>query len=180
MARDKIILRWGDEFNKELRAGEPRNINGRRLVHAWYTYEFFKSYATDKIMADLVKAKVVTKRRSNKSVIFERPRYVWYSSEDGMFYRLQSNRNKNREGDAYLLVPFHGTIWSCYPKYQSRYELPDAEIVCVEGKPTSVRIGDDAFEVTDDSWPTMESFLGLDESYKQGRRSSGNISKDAA
>ena len=166
MSRDKLILRRGDEFNKEGRCGEPLKRNGRRYLHCWFTYEHFKSYATDKIMASLVEAKVITKRRKNESVLYERVRYVYYCHEDGMFYRPNSQRNAERKGQAYGLVPYHGTIYTDYPVYQAKHGLPDAEIVCVEGVPVSVRIGTDAFEVTPESWPTMESFLGLDEMYK--------------
>ena len=168
MARDKMILRWGTEYNPEKRAGQPKNMrDGRRLLHVWYTYEFFKSYVSDETLERLKRDRVVGGTRKNQSVLVERPRYVYYS--DGMFYRPASRKNAQRSGDCYELVPLSGTIWSCYPKYQARYGLPDAEIVCIDGYPVSVRVGQDAFDVTTGSWPVMESFLGLDESYKPER-----------
>ena len=166
MSRDKLILYRGDEFNPEGRCGEPLKRGGKRYVHVWFTYEHFKSYATDKIMESLVKAKVVTKRRSNESVLYERVRYIYYCHEDGRFYRPNSQRNSERKGQAYGLVPYHGTIYTDYPKYQAKHNLPDAEIVCIDGYPVSLRMDNEAFNVDADSWPMMEAFLGLDEMYK--------------
>ena len=167
MARDKLILRRGDEFNPEGRCGEPLNRDGKRYLHVWYTYESFKSYATDRIMDALRKAKVVTSRRQNKSVLYERVRYVYYC--DGVFYRCGSNKNAERKGSAYNLVPYDGTIYTAYPRYQARYGLPDAEIDCVEGRPVNIRIDDEDFVVSEESWPSMEAFLGLGEMYKPER-----------
>lgn len=165
MARDKLILRWGDEFNPEKRAGQPRKLrDGRRMVHVWLTYEFFKSYVDEKTLEKMKHRRLVRWNRGTTSVLVERPRSLYYC--DGVFYRMKSNRNPRHEGDAYLYEPFEGTAWTCFPKYQQKRGLPDCEIVCVAGHPVSVRIGQDAFSVTRDEWPTMESFLGLDESYK--------------
>ena len=39
MARDKLILRWGDRYNPEKRCGQPKLLkDGRRMLHTWYTY----------------------------------------------------------------------------------------------------------------------------------------------
>ena len=167
MSRDKMILRRGDEFNPEGRCGEPLKRGGKRYVHVWFTYESFKSYATDKIMDALMAAKVVTKRRSNETVLYERVRYIYYS--DGRFYRPNSQRSSDRKGDAYGLVPYDGTIYTCYPEYQARFGLPDCEIVCVDGWPVSLKIDNEEFVVDKYSWPSMEAYLGLDEQYKPER-----------
>lgn len=164
MRHNTLILRKGDEFNPEGRCGQPLKTSLGRLVHVWYTNEVFLSYATDKMMAALVAAKVVTRRRSNKTVLYERNRYVYYGN--GLFYVPVSRKNSSRKGAAYEFEVFTGTIRSCYPKYQQKYNLPDAIIHVVAGFPIAVVVDGDEFEVTRDSWPMMESFLGLDEQYK--------------
>ena len=162
----KLIVHRSDPLLGEGRCGEPKWIGNRRFLHCWFTYETFLSYATDKLMEKLVANKVVTKRRSNHTVLYERARYVYYEHESGMFYVPNSNKNEQRMGDAYLLVPFDGTIYSDFPMYQAKHGLVDAEIVCVAGYPVSLRIGHDAFSVSRESWPSMEGFLGLDEQWK--------------
>lgn len=167
MSRDKITLRIGSEFNPEKRVGEPRKVDGESFMHVWYTYEIFTSYATDKMMQKLVEAGEVTSRRTNRSVLYERVRYVYY--KDGVFYRAASNKNERREGSCYNMFPFDGTLEPCYPKWCEAHGVPKATIRCTEGHPTSVELDGEVFEVTDESWPAMEAFLLLDGSWKKRR-----------
>lgn len=169
MARNELVLHRNDPIVGEGRCGEPRWIGERRFLHVWYTYGIFLSYATDKIMKELVAAKTVTRRRTNKSVLYERARTVYYEHATGMFFIPASNKNAEKKGAAYELRPFHGTITTAWPEYQAKHGLVDAEIVCVEGLPVSIRIDGDAFSVTTDSWPSMEGFLGLNELWKPER-----------
>ena len=168
MRRNTLILKRGCEFNPEGRCGQPKKLaDGRRVFHTWYTNEVFLSYATDSMMEKLVAAKIITRRRTNRTVLYERARYVYYG--DGRFWVPVSRKNGNREGEAYELEPYTGTLTSLYPEYQRRYGLPDAIIHCDCGYPIAVVMDNDEFEVTRESWPVMESFLGLDEHYKPAK-----------
>lgn len=166
--RDRIVLHRGDKYNPETRCGQPRKLPTGRIFHTWYTTELFLSYATDEIMERLVADKVVTRRRSNRTVLYERPRSVYYG--DGLFWVPSSRKNAAKVGAAFDYEPVTGTIRTeGFKQYQKRYGLPDALIYVENGFPTDVVIGEDSFHVTPESWPTMESFLGLDESYKPER-----------
>lgn len=164
MRRNALILKRGDEFNPEGRCGEPKQANGKRYFHCWFTYESFLSYATERIMDALVAAKVITRRRSNRTVLYERNRYVYYRA--GRFYRTRSNKNERREGSCYELEPLTGTVVSCYPKYQARHGLPDATIQLKDGYPFELVMDGDTIPVEDGMWPSLEGWLGLDEHYK--------------
>ena len=168
MRRNTLIVRRGTEFNPEGRCGQPKRLaDGRRVFHCWFVNETFLSYATDKIMERLIAAKIITRRRSNKTVLYERARYVYYG--DGRFWVPVSRKNASKAGEAYELEPYTGTLVSMYPEYQRKYNLPDAIIHCDCGWPIAVVVDNDEFAVTRDSWPVMESFLGLDEHYKPAK-----------
>lgn len=166
--RDRIVLHRGDKYNPETRCGQPRNLPTGRIFHTWYTTELFLSYATDEIMERLVADKVVTRRRSNKTVLYERPRSVYYG--DGLFWVPASRKNSAKTGPAFDYELVTGTIRTeGFKQYQKRYGLPDAIIHCMYGRPVAIVMDGEEFEVTSQTWPVMESFLGLDESYKPER-----------
>lgn len=165
--RDPIRLYVGDDFNPEKRAGQPRWTGGRkgvgeRFLTTWFTCGNGWRWADEGELDKLKGAKAI--RGNVQWVLVEYYRAVYY--KDGRFYAFRTSKNAAKKGDFGQFVPVDGSIWTCKPKYQAKYGLPDAEIICMEGYPTSVRIGEDAFSVTNDSWPMVESFLGLDEMYK--------------
>jgi len=165
--RDPFRLRLGDDFNPETRCGMPRWTggkagNGKRLLTTWFTTGTAWRWADDEVIARLKQEHAI--HPNTKYVLAEYCKNVYYAN--GMFYASETHKSVLRTGDFSEFVPITGTIRTCKPKYQHKYHLIDCEIVVVDGHPGSVRIEGDAFYVTDDSWPTMESFLGLDESYK--------------
>ena len=162
---DPLRLYVGDDFNPEKRAGQPRNVGGVRYLLTWFTSGSGWRWADDDLLARMKVAKEI--RGNTKWVLVEYHKNVYY--RDGVFYVSATHKNAEKRGDFAELVPAEGSIWTCRPKYQQRYGLPDAEILCMGGVPTSIRIGGDAFMVTNDSWPAMEAFLGLDEMYKPER-----------
>lgn len=176
---EKITVLRGSEFLPEGRAGDPKTFDGLRFVHVWYTTEVFTSNCEqhgnkrgcEKLMEKLRAAKVITSRRSPKTVLYQRVRYVWY--REGTFYAPDRSPNHEREGSYAELSPIDGTIWTCYPQWQSKRGIPDATIRCEGGRPVEVTVNGETFAVTDESWPTMESFLGLDESWKPARYRKG-------
>ena len=163
--RAPMRLHVGDEFNPEKRAGQPRKVGGERYLTTWLTCGTAWRWADDDLLRQMHEAGAI--RGNTRWVLVEYQRNVYY--RDGRFYQASTRKNAARQGDFAELVPCEGSIWTCRPKYQQRYGLPDAEIICIEGFPVSERVGEDAFEVTGDSWPVMEGFLGLDESYKPER-----------
>ena len=175
MGRNDKLYRRGDGFVSEGRAGEPKKFGGVRYWHVWYTYETYKSNCIDEgskrsgeaLMRKLIEAGEITDRRSPRTVLYERVRYVYYL--DGVFYTAEKHRNAERKGAYAGITPLDGTIETCYPQWQAKRGIPDAKIRLAEGVPVSVNIDGEEFAVTPESWPTMESFLGLDMAWKPAR-----------
>ena len=175
MGRDYKRYYRGDGFVPEGRAGEPKNVGDTSFWHVWYTWREFWSNCEEKpnnrsgviLFEKLIKAGEITARRSPETVLYERVKYVYYS--DGKFYTTNSARNTERKGDYAKFTPLDGTIWTCYPQWQAKRGIPDAKIRLAEGVPVSVNIDGEEFAVTPESWPTMESFLGLDMAWKPAR-----------
>jgi len=164
-------IRLNDPKYNKKRAGQPRwtggkTGKGKRMLTCWYTYGTFKSWASEQLVQRLRDDGEIPKTR--KRVLVERAYSVYYA--EGFFYKAHRCRNPERSGEYAGFEPINGTIWTCRPDYQAKYGLPDASIVLIDGLPVCVRIDDEAFNVTNDSWPTMEAFLGLDESYKRKER----------
>lgn len=168
--KDPIRLYIGDEFNPEKRAGMPRKVGGERYLTTWFTCGRSWRWASDDLLKRMKEARAI--HGSTRWVLVEFYRDVYY--KDGRFYRAHTTKSATRSGDFSRLVPVDGTIYTCKPKYQKKYGLPDAEIVCIDGYPVSVRIGQDAFDVGD-SWSVMEAFLGLDECYKPEKYRPGKV-----
>ena len=147
MAKDDVIIRLNDElYNPEKRSGQPRWTGGKagkgeRLLTTWYTCGIFRSYADEKLLDRLKGDRVIAKNR--KYVLVERARNVYYGG--GRFYRSASRRNTERRGEYARFEPITGSVWTCRPKYQQKWGLPDAEILVSEGYPHTVRVGEDAF-----------------------------------
>ena len=165
--KDPFRLRIGDEFNPEKRCGMPRWSGGKkgvgtRYLTTWFTTGSSWKWADERLLEKLHDSRVI--RGNCKWVLVEFTRSVYYS--DGRFYRCETRKSVERSGAYVEFVPIDGAIRTCKPRYQSKYGLPDAEIICIEGYPVSLRMGDEAFDVNVASWPAMESFLGLDEMYK--------------
>ena len=171
---DKHYFR-GDGFVPEGRAGEPKRFGGVRYWHVWYTCREYESNCEPKpnnrsgviLFEKLIKAGKITSRRSPKTVLYGRVEYVYY--KDGVFYTTKTQKNTERKGDYAKIMPLDGTIWTCYPQWQAKRGIPDAKIRLAEGVPVSVNVGGEEFAVTPESWPTMESFLGLDMAWKPAR-----------
>ena len=163
--KDPLRLRVGDKYNPEKRAGQPRKVNNKRYLTTWFTYDSGWRWANEDLVARMKKDGEI--HANTRYVLVEFYRDVYY--RNGRFYRTKTSKSTSRSGDFAAFVPMEGAIWTCRPKYQARYSLPDAEIICSDGFPVSVRIGQDAFYVTNDSWPVMEAFLGLDEMYKPAK-----------
>ena len=164
-------IRLNDPKYNKKRSGQPRWTGGktgvgRRMLTCWYTYGTFKSWADEKLVEQLKDDGEISRNR--KRVLVERAYSVYYAG--GLFYKACRRRNPEKSGAYASFEPLNGTIWTCRPDYQARYGLPDASIALIDGVPVCVRIDDESFDVTNDSWPTMEAFLGLDESYKRGGR----------
>ena len=151
--------------NPEKRVGNAVRMNGERYLNTWYTYEVFRSYADEDMMERAYKAKLVTRR--TKRALYERARTVYY--RDGMFYRFRSNKNEQHEGDMFLLEPVEGELWCKAPGYMERHGIPAANIVCEDGRPVRINVEGEWFAVNEVSWPAMEAYLRLDESYKAER-----------
>jgi len=160
--KDPIRLHVGDKYNPEKRAGQPRKVGNDRYLTTWYTYDSGWRWASEDLVDRMKKDGEL--HGNTRYVLVEFYRNVYY--KDGRFYRTNTMKSPDRSGDFAAMVPLDGWIWTCHPKYQAKYGLVDAEILCEEGFPTVIHFGEDAFKVTSDSWPAMEMFLGLDECYK--------------
>ena len=95
-------------------------------------------------------------------------RYVYY--KDGRFLRTKTHKRPDRgntRASYSTYEPINGTIWTVFPRFQARYGIPDATILCRDGYPVAVEIDDEAFTVTPEEWPAMEAFLGLDQYWRK-------------
>ena len=139
------------ERNPEKRCGG----HYKGMLHTWYTYQIALRNA---------------KGPRGGAWVQEFARHVYY--KDGRFYMLKTHKSIERTAtrDTYATMePISGPIWTVHPKYQARYNLPDAEIVLSDGVPVIVKVDGNEFEITPDEWPMVEGYLGLDEQYKPER-----------
>lgn len=174
MSRQPYVVRLNDPmFNPEKRCGRPRWTGGKtgkgvRLLETWFTSHIFRSWADEELVRRLIEAREV--HPNTKHVLVERAKDVYYNVADGRFYEARRQRNPQRAGAYAGFQPVDGLIWTNRPEFLGKHGLPSAEIICNEGLPMVVHIGRDAFTVTNESWPVMEAFLGLDEQWKRNRK----------
>ncbi len=172
---NEFVVRIGDpiyrHYKLEPRTGRPRWTGGKvgrgiELLETWYAWEFFRSWAPRELVEQMKEDGFIRKNREH--VLIERARNVYY--RDGLFYYTRCQRNTQRVGEYGKFELLSGSLITCRPEYMERYGLVDARIVTVEGRPKQVIVDEDEFVVSDESWPVMESFLGLDQAYKRVRR----------
>lgn len=100
-------------------------------------------------------------------------RYVYY--KDGRFWKTPTHKSVERDStrDEYTTYePINGSIWTVFPKFQQRHNLPDCTIICRDGYPVYIELDGETFEVNEVSWPAMEGYLGLDQHWRKARRAS--------
>lgn len=159
MTSNKPTWPLGCKENPEKQCGRC-DKSTKFMLHTWFTWQIA-----------LRDSKVPGPRGGARLEQFAR--YVYY--KDGRFWRAKTHKRPDRTStrDEYASYePVNGVIWTVFPRYQARHNLPDASILCRDGYPSVLVMDEGEFQVDADTWPMMEGFLGLDQSYKRVRRAS--------
>ncbi len=130
------------------------------MLHTWMTYQIDLS-THDR------RGNELTGPRGGSKATRQFARYVYYDLEQKRFFGVLSNKNRERSGSMFKHGVIEGMIWSCFPDFQKRNNIPDCTIYCKDGYPAIVYIDGEQYPVDESTWPVMEAFLGFDEHWSR-------------
>lgn len=152
MCKYRYIYRLGDKRNPVPRYAKKRiDVGGTSVMLTRYTHEIALSKHWPS------GGTVEGPRGGNAYREFAR--YVWYA--DGVFYRIvrtsvAKNEFKNE------LVPLSGYIWDYHKEQTVAQGVPVAQMELHDGRPVSVTLDGESYEMDEFMWPMCEEMLYLD------------------